>query len=147
MLKFIGYSGVGKFINHDDLIEKVFPLYLFRYAIIIFHIKNENENQHQRSILQKNWNYCTNRWSRSTALNAKINLQQCFPNRMLPNPAKFFITTHTEYHGCLEKQTLKFAETLSQEIYSICMKLVYFWGILQEKLFLTVPVGSAQNRE
>lgn len=88
-----------------------------------------------------------NKRSRPRALNTKINLQQCSPNRMLPNPAKFFITTNTEYHGCLEKQTLKFAETLSQEIYLIRMKLVYFWGILQEKLFLTVPVGSAQKRE
>lgn len=83
MSDFLGFWGV--------LIEKVFPLYLFRYAYIIFLIKNENRHRnHDQGGLKyfrRIKKYCTNRRSRPSALNAQINLEQCPPDRMLPNPA------------------------------------------------------------
>lgn len=82
----------------DDLIEKVFPLYVFRYAINCFpNKKKENKRcNHDRGWLiyfRRNMKILKNRRSRPTALNIKINFQQCPPNWMLPNPAKFLRTT------------------------------------------------------
>lgn len=42
LLRLIGYL---KFFNYDELIEKVFLLYVFCYTIIVNKIKNINENQ------------------------------------------------------------------------------------------------------
>lgn len=81
------------------MIEKVFTLHVFHNVIMVFQIKNENENQHSNHnqgglmyIIQKIWKFCKKTQSRPTVLNTKMNLQQCPPNQLLPNPAQFFRT-------------------------------------------------------
>lgn len=75
---------------------KIYQSYVFCYAIVVVQIENENlhRNHDQGGLTYfRRINILQNRRSRSTALNIKINLQQCFPNRMLTNPAKLFRTT------------------------------------------------------
>lgn len=97
--EFSGKLDVWKFINCYDVIEKVFTLHVFHNVIMVFQIKNENENQHSNHnqgglmyIIQKIWKFCKKTQSRPTVLNTKMNLQQCPPNQLLPNPAQFFRT-------------------------------------------------------